>query len=203
MLGTSIAGATALPPTVRTVRGTVTSPADGLSLAGGNSVVKGTQTGTSSDASGAFTGSVLDDPAVLVFSFLGYVLQEVPVSSRSVVNVSLAESAENLNEVGVTAPGIKREERSLGYAVGKVDGKDLSRIAQENLLNGPALSAAPAAKRQALPVCFYYMQDELNINSANASAAVERLEVTHFSQTDHTNSAWSKPWLIQSTGKPW
>lgn len=67
----------------------------------------------------------------------------------------------------------------------------------------PALKAGPAAKRQALPLRFYYMQDELNINSTNAKAAVEKLEVTSFSQADNKNSAWSKPWLIQGTGKPW
>lgn len=67
----------------------------------------------------------------------------------------------------------------------------------------PALKAGPAAKRQALPVRFYYMQDELNINKANTSAALDKLEVTNFSQADGKNSAWSKPWLIQGTGKPW
>ena len=67
----------------------------------------------------------------------------------------------------------------------------------------PALKAGPAAKRQALPVRFYYMQDELNINSTNAKVAVDKLEVTSFSQADNKNSAWSKPWLIQGTGKPW
>ncbi|WP_373330783.1 SusC/RagA family TonB-linked outer membrane protein [Salmonirosea aquatica] len=138
MLETSVAGANPLLPTARTVTGTITSQADGSSLAGVNIVVKGTQTGTSSDASGAFSVSVPDNQAVLVFSFIGYVSQEVPVGNRSVINIALAESAENLNEVVVTALGIKREERSLGYSVGKVDGKDLSRVAQENVLNGLA-----------------------------------------------------------------
>ncbi len=67
----------------------------------------------------------------------------------------------------------------------------------------PALKAGPAAKRPVLPVRFYYMQDELNINKANASSALEKLEVTNFSQADNKNSAWSKPWLLQGTGKPW
>jgi len=67
----------------------------------------------------------------------------------------------------------------------------------------PALKAGPAAKRQVLPVRFYYMQDELNINKANTSAALDKLEVTNFSQADGKNSAWSKPWLVQGTGKPW
>lgn len=136
-LGTLAAWASA-PSRDRTITGKVTSQADGSSLAGVNIILKGTQTGTSTDASGAFSLSVPEDRAVLVFSFIGYVSQEVAIGNQSVINISLVESAENLNEVVVTALGIKREERSLGYSVGKVDGKDLSRVAQENVLNGLA-----------------------------------------------------------------
>ena len=67
----------------------------------------------------------------------------------------------------------------------------------------PALTAGPAAKRQALPVRFYYMQDEIRINAINATSAMDKLEVSNFSQADGKNSAWSKPWLVQGTGKPW
>ncbi|WP_339864484.1 SusD/RagB family nutrient-binding outer membrane lipoprotein [uncultured Algoriphagus sp.] len=67
----------------------------------------------------------------------------------------------------------------------------------------PALTAGPAAVRSALPLRFYYMQDELTINEDNATQAVSRLEVTQFSQSDENNSAWSKFWLLQGTGKPW
>ncbi len=67
----------------------------------------------------------------------------------------------------------------------------------------PVLTAGPAAKRQALPVRFYYMQDEIRINAVNATAAMDKLEVSNYSQADGKNSAWSKPWLIQGTSKPW
>jgi hypothetical protein len=67
----------------------------------------------------------------------------------------------------------------------------------------PALKAGPAAKREVLPVRFYYMQDELRINKSNAENAVSKLEVTGYSQADNGNSAWSKQWLLQGTGKPW
>jgi hypothetical protein len=67
----------------------------------------------------------------------------------------------------------------------------------------PALTAGPVAKRQALPVRFYYMQDEIRINAINATSAMDKLEVSNFSQADGKNSAWSKPWLMQGTGKPW
>jgi hypothetical protein len=67
----------------------------------------------------------------------------------------------------------------------------------------PELKPGPAAKRQVLPVRFYYMKDEMNINAANATAASDKLEVTAYSQAQGKNSPWSKPWLIQGTGKPW
>ena len=67
----------------------------------------------------------------------------------------------------------------------------------------PELKAGPAAKRAALPLRFYYMRDELNINKANAEAALSKLQITSFSQADKENSPWSKQWLIQGTNKPW
>src|SRR3546814_218148 len=67
----------------------------------------------------------------------------------------------------------------------------------------PELEAGPAALRSVLPVRFYYMQDELTINRQHADQALERLEVTGHTQADGKNSAWSKPWLLQGTGKPW
>lgn len=67
----------------------------------------------------------------------------------------------------------------------------------------PVLTAGPAAKRQAIPVRFYYMQDELRINAKNVTVALDKLEVSNYSQADGKNSAWSKPWLLQGTSKPW
>ncbi|HEX5171199.1 MAG TPA: SusD/RagB family nutrient-binding outer membrane lipoprotein [Cyclobacteriaceae bacterium] len=67
----------------------------------------------------------------------------------------------------------------------------------------PALVAGPAGKRTVLPVRFYYMTDELRLNETNTTSALELLEITSYSQADAENSAWSKPWLIQGTGKPW
>ncbi|WP_080055481.1 SusD/RagB family nutrient-binding outer membrane lipoprotein [Spirosoma aerolatum] len=67
----------------------------------------------------------------------------------------------------------------------------------------PALQAGPVAKRKVLPVRFYYMRDELNLNKTNSGAALDKLEVTANSQSDGKNSPWSKPWVIQGTGKPW
>lgn len=67
----------------------------------------------------------------------------------------------------------------------------------------PALQAGPAANRTVLPVRFYYGQSEIMLNAANATEALNGLEITGHSQADGSNSAWSKQWLIQGTGKPW
>ncbi|GAB4000649.1 SusD/RagB family nutrient-binding outer membrane lipoprotein [Spirosoma daeguense] len=67
----------------------------------------------------------------------------------------------------------------------------------------PALQAGPVAKRRALPLRFYYMRDELNLNKTNSGVALEKLETTVNTQSDGKNSAWSKQWLVQGTGKPW
>jgi hypothetical protein len=67
----------------------------------------------------------------------------------------------------------------------------------------PALKAGPAGKRSQLPVRFYYMTSELTLNQANATDALGKLEVTQYTQADGENSAWSKSWVVQGTGKPW
>ena len=67
----------------------------------------------------------------------------------------------------------------------------------------PELQAGPFAIRSVLPVRFYYMLEERNLNRDNAEAAISRLEQTNYSEADGQNSAWSKPWVVQGTGKPW
>lgn len=67
----------------------------------------------------------------------------------------------------------------------------------------PKLKAGPAAIRQALPLRFYYMKDELDLNTSNANAALDRLEISPYVQADGKNSAWSKIWIIQGTNKPY
>lgn len=67
----------------------------------------------------------------------------------------------------------------------------------------PELTTGPHAKRSVLPVRFYYMLDELNLNKANADAALSRLQTTTYTEADGPNSAWSKPWVLQGTDKPW
>ena len=117
------------------VTGTVTSASDGMGLPGLTVAVKGTAQGTITDIDGKYTLELDDSNATLVFSFIGFTTKEVAVNGQSVIDITMEESTEAIDEVVVTALGIKREEKSLGYSVGKVDGEELTRVAQENVLN--------------------------------------------------------------------
>ena len=106
-----------------TVNGVVTDDASGEVLPGVNIIVKGTAQGTMSDFNGNYTISASSD-AVLVFSFIGYQNQEIPVENRNTINVALAESSFNMDEVVVIGYG-QRTKGSLTGAVGTTTGKVL------------------------------------------------------------------------------
>ncbi|AWA28714.1 SusC/RagA family TonB-linked outer membrane protein [Flavobacterium magnum] len=115
----------------RTVSGTV-SDNSGLPLPGVSIVVKGTQTGTQTDFDGKF--SIQATPTtVLVFSFIGMKTQEVTASSTN-LNVKMAEDAVELEGVVVTAFGIKRNPKDLGYSVSSVKAEDLTGNSEPDLI---------------------------------------------------------------------
>ncbi len=101
----------------KTVTGTVTDASDNLPLPGVNIIVKGTTNGITSDIDGKYSITVKDEATVLVYSFIGYTDKEVAVANRAIINVALESSATGLDEVVVTALGIKKEKKSLGYSM--------------------------------------------------------------------------------------
>lgn len=120
------------------ITGRVTSTADGLGLPGVNVLIKGTQTGAITDQSGAYKIVVPGQDAVLVFSYIGYETVERLVGNQRVIDVTLSESTQELDEVVVTALGITRQEKSLGFSVGKVEAEDITRVVNENVINSLA-----------------------------------------------------------------
>lgn len=115
-----------------TVRGTVVD-AKGEPLIGVSVLVKGTTRGTATDVAGKYEIVADDASAVLVFSFVGYVRKEVVVGTQSEINITLAEDTQNLSEVVVTALGIKRDKRALGYSVQEIGGEAISTAKEANL----------------------------------------------------------------------
>ena len=103
-------------------------------LPGVSVLIKGTSSGTITDLDGNFVLEASDDD-ILVFSYMGFVTQEVPVEGRSVITVTLLENVEALGEVVVTALGIKRDAAALAYAVTEVQGKDFTKARENNLGN--------------------------------------------------------------------
>ena len=118
-----------------TVSGKVTSGTDKLTMPGVSIQVKGTQKGTVTNADGGFNIEVPGNNAVLIFSFIGFKTIEVPVNGRKTLDIVLSENVLVVDEVVVTALGITRKEKSLGFAVAKVSGEDMSRVVQENAIN--------------------------------------------------------------------
>ena len=110
----------------KTVTGKVTDDS-GVPLLGVNVLEKGTLNGTSTDFDGNYTINVSSDSSTLEFTSIGYILQSIVVSGRSAINVVLAEDAEQLGEVVVTALGIKRETKAIGYAMTELKGEELAR----------------------------------------------------------------------------
>ena len=114
-----------------TVTGVV-SDTNGAPLPGVNVVEKGTTNGTSTDFDGNYSIDVAND-ATLVFSSLGYATNELAVNGQTDLNISLGDDASQLDEVVVTALGITKSEREIGYAVSEVGGETLDRAREVNV----------------------------------------------------------------------
>lgn len=119
----------------RAVTGAVTDAKTGEKLQGVIVGVKGTNQGTTTDASGSYSITVPANSTTLVFSLVGMRTQEIVLGAENVVNVSLAEDLKDLDEVVVTANAIKREKRSLGYATTQVTAKELNTTSDRSALN--------------------------------------------------------------------
>lgn len=113
------------------VRGQVTD-VNGDPLIGVNIKVKGTGKGTVTDPQGAYFLTTTADRNILVFSFVGFISREIPVTKTQQLNVQLATDPKSLNEVVVTALGIKRDEKALGYAATVVKGEQLTDALSSN-----------------------------------------------------------------------
>lgn len=116
------------------VTGTVVDESTGGALPGVNVTVPGANTGTITDIDGTYALEV-DENAGLVFSFIGFANQTVPVNGRSTIDIRLQESVETLGEVVVTALGIERETKTLGYATQTVEGEQLTQAREANVIN--------------------------------------------------------------------
>ena len=114
-----------------TVTGTVTSAEDGLPVIGASVFVQGTTNGAITDASGKYTLRNVPTGSTLVFSCIGMVDQTM--TAAQVVNVVLSPDTEMLEQVVVTAQGLKRKDKAIGYSTVKIDAENLTIARQTDL----------------------------------------------------------------------
>ena len=118
----------------KVISGTVTGADDGQPIPGVTVMVTGTTIGVTTDLDGKYTLSVPVDARTLSFSFVGMVKQEIEISNQTVINVVLETASTALNEVVVTALGISREKKALGYAVQTVGGEAVTEVRESNFV---------------------------------------------------------------------
>lgn len=158
----------------QTVTGTVTSSSDASALPGVSVLLKGSTTGTTTDSDGHFTIQVPegDNNAILVFSFIGFASQEIQVGGRTTIDVPLETDMTQLGEVVVTALGISRDKKALGYATSTVSGDQINAVGNTNFASalygkaaGVRITTAPGGATSAVNVQIR------GINSIKASSS--------------------------------
>lgn len=118
-------------PVAITISGTVTDEKN-ATLPGVNILEKGTTNGTTTDAAGHYTLNVQDEKSILVFSFIGYATQEIPVSGRSTIDIALMPTVQSLEEVVVVGYGTV-ERKDLTGSIGSIGGEALEQLKVTNV----------------------------------------------------------------------
>ncbi len=117
----------------RVVSGKVTASEDGSTLPGVNVVLKGTTNGTVTDVDGNYRLNVPSSGGTLVYSFIGLQTQEVAIGERSIIDIRMGLDVQQLTEVVVTAQGIERERKSMGFASTTISASDISNKPETDL----------------------------------------------------------------------
>ena len=118
-----------------TTTGTITDASDGMTLPGVSVLEKGTTNGVITDFDGNYTIITTKENAVLEFSFLGYQTTEIAVNGQTKINVTLEQGSEALDEIVITALGIEKSTKAIGYSLTQVKGEEMSNIKTTNAIN--------------------------------------------------------------------
>ncbi|HZE83583.1 MAG TPA: SusC/RagA family TonB-linked outer membrane protein, partial [Puia sp.] len=179
-------------PLPETVAGKVTT-SDGRGLAGVSVTIKGSARGTSTDVSGVFAIDAKKGD-ILVFSAIGYKSRQVSITdATATLSVALETSNQQLTEVVVTALGVKKQARSLGYSTTEVDGSKLTQSRETNL--GNALSGQVAGVNVAGDATGPYGSSRVLIRgNASLSGNNQPLYVVDGVPFDNTNQGMSGQW---------
>jgi TonB-linked SusC/RagA family outer membrane protein len=171
----------------RIISGRIVSEGDGNPVAGASIVIKGTRVGTSTDVDGRFNIKA-NSGDVLVITGIGVTSRESTVGSENTLAIAVKVDSKNLSEVVVTALGIKKEVKRLGYSVQEVKGDDLLKAREPNPINGltgkvaglnvgisQEMLASPTVLMRGSPLNFYVV-DGIPINSDTWNISPDDIE---------------------------
>ena len=119
----------------KTIEGTVTSAEDGSPIPGVQVVVKGTTQGTTTDLDGNYEITVNDEAKTLVFKFVGMVTKEISIGDKTVINVTMEPEVKDIEGVVVTAIGVRRETKKLGYSVSNIESEEITKTQTNDALS--------------------------------------------------------------------
>lgn len=193
----AVAAASGLYAQSRQVTGKVLDFDGTTPLVGCTVVVDGTSNGVITDLNGAYSIKVDSDESVLVFSSLGYDDQKFTVGSRTVIDVTMQQSNTRIDDVVVTALGLSRQEKSLGYAVSKVDNEALTSSVASNWMssmNGrvPGLTMGSAGSGPGGTVRVTLRGDNsLNYGKNEALYVVDGVPILSTSQTSGSGASYA------------
>lgn len=165
------------------VKGTITDET-GQPLPGASIVEKGTANGVSTDFDGNYTIEVSSADAVLEISYLGYTTQEVPINGQTAIDAQLQPDAGQLDEVVVTALGITKEEKSIGFSVQEVNNENLTNVNSSNwsnALNGrvAGLNLTKSASLASSTRVVLRGESSLNLDNNQALFVVDGVPITN------------------------
>jgi len=161
-------------------------------------IISGTITDTNNVPLGGVSVSILDTPKgtvtdfdgnyeieanstdILVFSYIGFIVQNVPVENQTTINIVLQENTEQLSEVVVTALGIKKEKKALGYAVQEVDGESLEKAKEPNFVNSLSGKVAGLTVKNSTDL---FQNPEINLRGASPLIVIDGIP-------DRTTDIW-------------
>ncbi len=121
----------------QTLRGTIMDD-QGIALEGATILIKGTQAGVIAGANGAYSIELPEGADSLSVSFLGFLRQVIAIQGRTEINISLMPEDKLMDEVVITALGIERDKKALGYAITEIDGSELLKARETNVVNSLA-----------------------------------------------------------------
>ncbi len=119
----------------KVITGKVTGSEDGQSIPGVQVVAKGTTIGTITSLDGTYNLEVPDNVNTLVFSYIGMATQEIEIGDKTTIDVVMEPDVMNLEGVVVTALGISRDKKSLGYATQEVSGDEVNKVKTDNFVS--------------------------------------------------------------------